>query len=140
METRVSDSRMVEDWISIRRRRHCELCGYRFTTFEKTGITDLIVLKSDGTKQIYDKLKIKKALMLAFAKRNISVDKLEEIISKLETKWLSLWKEISSNEIWNDILEILKDEDVVAYIRFASVYKQFENIQDFKKLIDEGFE
>lgn len=136
METRVADSRIIEDWLTIRRRRVCELCDYRFTTFEKTWITDLLVLKSDWTKQIYDKIKIKKALMLAFAKRNITLEELEDIISKLEIKWLWIWKEVSSKQIWDDILEILKDVDIVAYIRFASVYKKFENVEDFKSIIE----
>ncbi len=135
METRVSDSRAIEDWSSIRRRRHCELCSYRFTTFEKTWITDLMVIKSDWTKQMYDKLKLKKALMLAFAKREISSEKIDEIISRLESKWLWMWKEVSSKQIWEDILNILKDIDVVAYVRFASVYKKFENIDDFNDIV-----
>ncbi|UFX83025.1 transcriptional regulator NrdR [Candidatus Absconditicoccus praedator] len=136
METRVVDSRIVEDGRSVRRRRNCEYCGKKFTTFEKTGITDLLVIKRNGNKEIYDRMKIKKALMLAFAKRDFSVDQIEEIISQLEVNWLSKGKEVDSIEIGDDILNLLKEIDMVAYIRFASVYKKFENLEDFKKIIE----
>lgn len=136
METRVVDSRIVEDWRSVRRRRNCEYCWKKFTTFEKTWITDLLVIKRNWNKEIYDRMKIKKALMLAFAKRDFSVDQIEEIISQLEVNWLSKWKEVDSIEIWDDILNLLKEIDMVAYIRFASVYKKFENLEDFKKIIE----
>lgn len=138
METRVVDSRVIEDWKVIRRRRECEYCQNRFTTFEKTWITDLIVIKKDWTKEMYDKDKIKRALLLAFAKRNVPIEKFDEIMSTLEVQWSWYWKEIPASKIWEDILQILKKEDIVAYIRFASVYQKFESLEDFKKLVDEG--
>ncbi|MEF2175095.1 MAG: transcriptional regulator NrdR [Candidatus Absconditabacteria bacterium] len=136
METRVLDSRVIEDGKTIKRRRLCEYCQNRFTTFERIGITDLIVVKRDGTKELYDREKIKKALLLGFAKRDITVDKLDEIISGLEGKWCGIGrKEIYSTEIGTDILDTLKKIDIVAYIRFASVYQKFDSLEDFKKII-----
>lgn len=132
LETKVVDSRVVEEWNSIRRRRECEYCNNRFTTFERISITDIVVIKKDGTSEIYDRMKLKRALMLAFAKRNISAEKIDEIVTTLETKWSGLWKEIKTTTIWDDVLEMIKDIDEVAYIRFASVYKNFNNLDDFK--------
>ena len=83
-DTKVLDSRVVQEGNAIRRRRECEYCEHRFTTFERRGITDLIVIKKDGNREIYDKSKITKALLLAFAKRNISTEKIEEITAGLE--------------------------------------------------------
>ena len=126
METKVVDSRPIEEGKSIRRRRECEYCKTRFTTFERVGITELLVVKWNWTKEVYDKTKVERALMLAFAKRQISSEVLDEIMSELEINWSGIWKEIDSRKIWEDILEILKKYDLVAYIRFASVYKKFE--------------
>lgn len=137
VETRVVDSRVIEDGKVIRRRRECEYCQNRFTTFEKTWITDLVVIKKDWTREMYDKDKIKKALMLAFAKRNFPIEKLEDIMSNLEVQWSGHGKEISSSKIWEDMLNLLKKEDFVAYVRFASVYKKFESLEDFKKIVEE---
>lgn len=138
METRVLDSRVIDEWASIRRRRECELCKNRFTTFEKIWITDLVVIKRDWTKEMYERAKIKRALMLAFAKRDISMDKVDDIIWNLEAKWCWMWKEISSTQIWDDILDALKEIDIIAYIRFASVYKKFDNLDDFEAIVSKG--
>lgn len=138
METRVVDSRVIEDGKTIKRRRHCEYCGKRFTTFERIGITDLVVIKKDGTKEMYDKMKIKKAMMLAFAKLDISVEKVEEIISHLESIRSGMGKEIHSKQIWEDVLDILKDTHPVAYVRFASVYKNFNSVDDFEEIVKKG--
>ncbi len=135
LETIVIDSRIIEKWKTIRRRRECESCKNRFTTFERRWTKDLFVIKKDETRQTYDRTKIREALMLAFAKRNTSAEKIDNIISDLETKWFSTGKEITSIKIWNDMLNYLKNIDLVAYIRFASVYKNFENISDFKEII-----
>ena len=135
-ETRVLDSRVIEDWKVIKRRRQCEYCDNRFSTFEKIWITDLVVVKKDGKKELYDRSKIKKALMLAFAKRDYPIEKLEDIIFNLETKW-AVDKEIPAQIIWEDILSMLKSEDPVAYVRFASVYMKFDSLDDFKQIIDE---
>jgi len=136
MDTKVVDSRAIEDWQTIRRRRECEFCNNRFTTFERKGFTELMVIKKDGKKEMYDRQKLKKSLMLSFAKREFNNEKIENLLNILENKWMAEWKEISSKKIWNDILKMLKDIDPVVYIRFASVYKSFDGVEDFKKFID----
>ena len=136
LETKVVDSRVIDDWQTIRRRRECEFCNNRFTTFERREFTDLMVIKKDGKKELYDRQKIKRALMLSLAKREYDSEKIEEILTNLENQRTSEWDEISSQKIWDDILEVLKELDPVAYIRFASVYKSFDNLEDFKKFIE----
>ncbi|MCF7835399.1 transcriptional regulator NrdR [Candidatus Gracilibacteria bacterium] len=135
METKVIDSRMIEDGQVIRRRRECEFCSHRFTTFEKKGVTELIIIKNDGTKQMYDRQKIKRGLILSFAKRKIENEIIENIINNLEIKRQNESNEINSNQIGEDILEELKKLDPVAFVRFASVYKSFNDLEDFKKFI-----
>lgn len=135
METKVIDSRMIEDWQVIRRRRECEFCSHRFTTFEKKWVTELIIIKNDWTKQMYDRQKIKRGLILSFAKRKIENEIIENIINNLEIKRQNESNEINSNQIGEDILEELKKLDPVAFVRFASVYKSFNDLEDFKKFI-----
>mgnify|MGYP003811033715 CR=1 FL=1 len=137
MDTKVIDSRAIEDGQTIRRRRECEFCNNRFTTFERKGFTELMVIKKDGKKEMYDRQKLKKSLMLSFAKREFNNEKIENLLNILENEWMAEWKEISSKKIWNDILKMLKDIDPVVYIRFASVYKSFDSVEDFKKFIEE---
>lgn len=137
METKVVDSRMIEDGQTIRRRRECEFCNNRFTTFERKWFTELMVIKKDNTKEMYDRQKLKKSLMLSFAKREFNNEKIENILNNLENIRISEWKEISSKKIWDDILQMLKEIDPVVYIRFASVYKSFDSLEDFKKFVDE---
>lgn len=133
-DTKVLDSRVVQDWNAIRRRRECEYCEHRFTTFERRGITDLVVIKKDWSRELYDRTKITKAILSAYAKRAIAMDKLEEITSSLEVNRSAEW-EISSVKIGEDILAALKTEDPVAYIRFASVYMNFDSREDFQHLM-----
>lgn len=135
MDTKVIDSRTIEEWQTIKRRRECEFCNNRFTTFERRGTTELLVIKKDGTKEMYERQKIKKALLLAFAKRNIDKTIIENIINELEYKRSADNTEISSKQIWDDILDALKTTDPIAYVRFASVYRAFENLNDFKELL-----
>jgi len=135
MDTKVVDSRVIEWWQTIRRRRECEFCGYRFTTFERRSFTELMVIKKDGTKEIYDRQKLKKALMLAFAKRMFDKDEIETMVNNLEMQWLAEWSEITSKQIGEDILRVLKEMDSVAYVRFASVYRSFSDLEDFKKVV-----
>ena len=136
LETKVIDSRVIDDWQTIRRRRECEFCNNRFTTFERREFTDLTVVKKDGKKELYDRQKIKRALMLSLAKREYDSEKIEEILNNLESQRTSEWDEISSQKIGDDILDVLKELDPVAYIRFASVYKSFDNLEDFRKFIE----
>jgi len=136
--TRVLDSRVVDDWMAIRRRRECEKCGYRFTTFERPAIKELVVIKRDWSRQIYDREKIKRGLLLAFAKRPVGGAQIEQIINELESKWVGEGKEITSSKIGEDILQKLREVDPVAYVRFASVYKKFESLEDFAKILQEN--
>ena len=135
METKVIDSRVVDDGQTIRRRRECEFCGNRFTTFERLGFTELMVVKKDKKRELYNRQKLKKAIMLAFAKREFGADEIENILNSLENNWTSMWNEISSKKIWDDVLKVLKEVDIVAYFRFASVYKSFDNLEDLQKFI-----
>jgi len=136
METKVIDSRVIEDGKSIRRRRECEFCQHRFTTFERKWFTELVVIKKDGSKEMYDRQKLKKALLLSFAKRDINQEELEWLLNSLETQRSSEGNEVSSTQIWDDVVKALKNIDAVAYVRFASVYRSFNNLEDFKKFID----
>lgn len=136
METKVVDSRVIDDWQTIRRRRECEFCWNRFTTFERKWFTELVVIKKDWKKEVYDRQKLKRALLLAFAKREFSNEKIEEILNELENQRISNWAEVSSKQIWDDILTALKQVDPIVYIRFASVYKSFDSLDDFKKFIE----
>lgn len=134
-DTKVLDSRVVEGGFAIRRRRECEYCQERFTTFERRGNTDLVIIKKDGTKELYDRMKIKKAFLLAFAKREITSEAMEEMISQLETQRTKQGAEISSSIIGKDIVQLLKEKDPVAYVRFASVYLSFNTLDDFKDIV-----
>lgn len=135
MDTKVIDSRSVEEGKSIRRRRSCEYCEHRFTTFEKVMVTDLMVIKKDGSKELYDRNKVKRALIIAFGKKNISMEKIESLIAWLEAIWSWKGKEIDSAVLWEDILYMLKHDDEVAYVRFASVFKEFGGKADFQKIL-----
>ncbi len=136
IETKVTDSRDVDNNTTIRRRRECLGCGTRFTTFERVWFTELMVIKRDNTKELYNRDKLKKSIMLAFAKRNkVNIEDIQNLISNLEVKWLEQGNEIYSHTIGEDVVDALKDLDFVAYIRFASVYKQFKTIDDFKLFI-----
>ena len=136
MDTKVIDSRSIEGWQTIKRRRECEFCNNRFTTFERKWTTELIVIKKDWTKEMYDRQKLKKALLLSFAKRDINQEELEGLLNSLETQRSSEGNEVTSTQIWDDVVKALKNIDAVAYVRFASVYRSFNNLEDFKKFID----
>lgn len=132
--TRVIDSRASEDWKAIRRRRECENCHNRFTTFEKMEIMTLVVEKSWNRKERYNRGKLEDSILIASNKRNISVNIINDMIRQLEFKW-SNKNEITSKEIWNDILSALIALDDVAYVRYASVHLNFETAKDFTQFI-----
>lgn len=136
MDSKVVDSRMIEEGGVIRRRRECERCGHRYTTFERIGNVELVVIKKDWTKEMYDRAKLKKAVMLAFAKRSVQPDVIDALISNLEVKWQSEGSEVLSTKIWEDILASLREIDPVVYVRFASVYQSFNSFEDFKQFIE----
>ena len=128
LDTKVVDSRIIDNWQTIRRRRECEVCGYRFTTFERVWMTELMVIKKDWSKEMYDRSKLKKAILLAFAKTNFTNEEIESLLNSLEIKWQSEWLEIQSSVIWDDVLSLLKEKYPVPYVRFSSVYKSFDNL------------
>jgi transcriptional repressor NrdR len=134
-DTKVVDSRLSDDGKSIRRRRECENCNNRFTTFEKIEILDLVVIKSWNRRQRYSREKLEDSILKAINKRNISIWVIKDIIRNLEFKWSSK-EEISSKEIWKEVLEALYKIDEVAYVRYASVHLNFESADDFVKFIN----
>lgn len=133
--TRVIDSRTSDDWESIRRRRECEDCLNRFTTFEKVEIMNLIIEKSWNRRQRYIRNKLEDSIIKATNKRNLSIQVINDLIKQLEYKW---WDrtEITSKEMWNDILCALLKLDEVAYIRYASVHLNFETAENFTEFIN----
>jgi transcriptional repressor NrdR len=137
-DTKVIETRLTESDGSIRRRRECEKCGNRFTTFERLETTPIAVIKKDNTRQPFDRNKILSGLIRACIKRNIPAATLEEIVEDIESEIRNFHSnEISSREIGNIVLKKLKNLDKVAYIRFASVYKQFDSIEQFTKELSE---
>jgi len=130
--TRVIDSRPAEDGNSIRRRRQCDVCNKRFTTYEKIEAIPLVVIKKDNTRESYDRDKIASGIYRSCHKRPISTDQIDKLVDEVETKIFSLeQKEVSSNIIGEIVMEKLRDTDPVAYVRFASVYRQFKDVGTF---------
>lgn len=130
--TRVLDSRPVDDYRSIRRRRECEECSYRFTTFEKVEEIPLIVVKKEGTREEFSREKILRGLLRACEKRPVALKELEEITSGIEKELRSNGvSEIKSEAVGEMVMDRLAKIDDVAYVRFASVYRQFKDINVF---------
>lgn len=130
--SKVVDSRPVEDTNSIRRRRMCEYCGKRFTTYEKVETIPLSVIKKDQTREQYDRSKIQDGILRACYKRPIPVEKIEAIMDSIEGDIFDTAdREISSTRIGEIVMEHLKDLDAVAYVRFASVYREFKDVSTF---------
>ena len=130
--TKVIDSRPVEDTNSIRRRRMCESCGKRFTTYEKVETIPLSVIKKDQTREQYDRAKIQDGILRACYKRPILVEKIEAMMDSIEGQIFdSADREISSTRIGEIVMENLKNMDAVAYVRFASVYREFKDVSTF---------
>ncbi len=138
-DTKVIDSRPEREGRSIRRRRECEQCGFRFSTVERISTGSLLVIKRDGTEEKFSPEKLEASIMVACGKRPISRDRVREIVSDLAEAWAS-HSEIGSEEIGSAVMEALKNLDHIAYIRFASVYRQFKDIDEFKKEITGLFE
>ena len=139
--TKVLDSRPVQDFGSIRRRRECESCGYRFTTFEMVEQTPLIIVKKDGTRDEFNRDKILRGLVRACEKRPISIEQLETVVSRVEKALRATAQhEIPSEQVGRLVLNELASVDEVAYVRFASVYKQFKDINVFFQELSELME
>jgi transcriptional repressor NrdR len=130
--TSVIDSRLAEDGRAIRRRRECDKCNHRFTTYERRELSSLIVIKQDGTREPYSRSKLERGVWLACTKRPISQEKTEKMLNKLEEKWGANKKEVASSTVGTDVMKELKKIDKVAYIRFASVHREFKDVEEFK--------
>jgi len=137
-EDKVVDSRSTRDSLAIRRRRECLKCGRRFTTYEYIEDVSLMVIKKDGRREAFDRKKILTGIMKACEKRPISVDKMEEIVASVERAiHKKSEREVSSRLIGEMVTEKLKRLDDVAYVRFASVYRQFQDVSEFIKALNE---
>lgn len=130
--TRVVDSRPADDGNSIRRRRECEKCGFRFTTFEKVEESPLIVVKKDGAREEFAREKVRRGLIRACEKRPVNAEQIEEIVNEVERELRNIGdSEIASDLIGEKVMNKLANLDEVAYVRFASVYRQFKDISVF---------
>tara|TARA_B100001245_G_scaffold44209_1_gene28554 strand:+ start:992 stop:1444 length:453 start_codon:yes stop_codon:yes gene_type:complete len=135
-DTQVRDSRPTEDNTAIRRRRNCEQCGSRFTTFERIQLRDLIVVKNNNQKETFDRDKMFRSLSLALRKRNVDQEKIEKIVNAIVRRLENSGEtEIKTNLIGEYIMEALSNLDQVAYVRFASVYKNFREAKDFEDFL-----
>ncbi|MBQ7109399.1 MAG: transcriptional repressor NrdR [Clostridia bacterium] len=137
LESKVVDSRSTEDGLAIRRRRECLNCGKRFTTYEKIESVPIIVIKKDSSRQPYDREKLQRGIMNACASRPVSVDTVDKILDDIEaTLHNSLEREVSTAKIGEMVMDRLREVDEVAYVRFASVYKKFKDIETFQKELE----
>jgi transcriptional repressor NrdR len=129
---KVINSRPTEEGFSVRRRRECLSCKKRYTTYEKVESLPLMVIKKDKTREQFDKDKLLRGVLKACEKRPISVSDLEKMVYEIEVKFLNLMKrEVKSEEIGEEVMDKLKQKDEVSYVRFASVYRQFKDIETF---------
>ena len=135
-DSQVKDSRPTEDNTAIRRRRICDQCGSRFTTFERIQLRDLIVLKTNGKKEVFDRDKMFRSLSLALRKRNVDQEKIEKIVNAIVRKLENFGDtEVKTTLIGEYIMEALSHLDQIAYVRFASVYKNFREVKDFEDFL-----
>lgn len=131
-ESKVVDSRPSDEGITIRRRRECLSCGKRFTTFEVLETTPLVVVKKDNSRQTFDPDKLLRGLMRACVKRPVPLETLEKMVNEVECYYTnSFVKEVSSTDLGELVMEKLREIDLVAYVRFASVYREFSDLQQF---------
>ena len=135
--TRVIDSRPADDNNSIRRRRMCDECGKRFTTYEKVETIPLIVIKKDNNREQYDRAKIEAGVLLACHKRPVSAQDISRLVDEVENEVVNTEeKEVATTEIGNLVMDKLKDLDEVAYVRFSSVYREFKDVNTFLKELE----
>jgi transcriptional repressor NrdR len=136
-ESKVIDSRESKKGLSIRRRRECLACARRFTTYEKIEEIPYMIVKKDGTRQLFDRQKLLKGMLKACEKRPIAVGRLEEIVEEIESRLQERPdREIKAAEIGQLVMDRLKELDKVAYVRFASVYRDFRDVKEFKQELD----
>jgi transcriptional repressor NrdR len=132
-DTQVKDSRPTEDGAATRRRRQCEGCGARFTTFERTQLRDIMVIKSEDRREPFDRIKLERSISLACRKRGVPHERIEQLVSSIQRQVeTSGDAEVTSGRVGEMVMEGLKQLDSVAYIRFASVYKDFTEAKDFE--------
>ena len=140
-DTRVIDSRPADEGNSIRRRRQCDQCSKRFTTYERVEAIPLVVIKKDLTREPYDRTKIERGLFRSCHKRPVSVSKMNALVDKVELEVFNLEaKEVKSSYIGELVMNLLEELDAVAYVRFASIYREFTDVSTFmeeiKKILD----
>ncbi len=137
-DSKVIDSRSAEDGMAIRRRRECLECGHRFTTYERLGERPVIVIKSDGSSEAFDREKLLRGLLIACAKRPVTHEQMDSLITDIETTLrASSSGEVVSKELGEMVLSRLAGIDDVAYIRFASVYKDFKSVEEFSQALSD---
>jgi len=136
-ETKVIDSRDTEEGSAIRRRRECVACSQRFTTFERAEGVSLVVRKRDGTREPFDRAKVVSGLTKACANRPVSDRKIRAMCDEIEEALRAKGAEVPSEDIGREVLSKLKDVDDIAFVRFASVYREFQNVADFERVIRE---
>jgi transcriptional repressor NrdR len=132
--SQVKDSRPSEDGASIRRRRQCEACGARFTTFERVQLRDLTIVKKGGEREPFDRAKLERSVSIACRKRDIPAERLERLITSIQRQLETRGDEVTTTQIGQAVMDGLKAIDHVAYIRFASVYKDFSEPGDFAQI------
>jgi len=138
LDTQVKDSRPTEDSSVIRRRRVCLSCNFRFTTFERVQLRELVVIKRNGRRVPFDRDKLLRSVQIALRKRPVEPERIDQIVSKIVRELESQGEsEISSEIIGETVMEHLRDLDDVAYVRFASVYRNFREAKDFEAVLDE---
>jgi transcriptional repressor NrdR len=137
LESKVSDSRMTDENTAVRRRRQCISCGYRFTTYEKVEEPAVFVIKKDERRERFDRKKMEGGIVKACGKRPISMEQIGAVVREIERQLKNCpEREVSSLAVGTKIMEALKDLDHVAYVRFASVYKEFEDIGGFQRILE----
>lgn len=136
-DTQVKDSRNADDNTAIRRRRECPECGSRFTTFERVQLRDLVVIKKNGGKTMFDRDKLAKSIQIAVRKRPVDPERVEKVVNSIQRRLESSGEtEIQSRIIGEYVMEALSKLDHIAYIRFASVYKDFREVKDFENFVE----
>ncbi len=136
-DTQVKDSRPTEDSAAIRRRRYCPECASRFTTFERVQLRELMVVKRDGSKTPFDRDKLLSSIRISLRKRPVEEDQIERIVSSIQRQLETSGEtEIQSNAIGEKVMDVLLELDKVAYVRFASVYKDFREAKDFEDFVE----
>jgi transcriptional repressor NrdR len=135
-DTQVKDSRPTEDGASIRRRRHCTGCGARFTTFERVQLRELVVVKKNGVRAPFDREKLQRSIAIAVRKRPVEPERIERLVNSIQRRLESLGEpEVPSQVIGEMVMDSLASLDPVAYVRFASVYRNFREAKDFEDFV-----